>query len=510
MVGQISVFPDVGAAFFGSYRGARNQRLQESAMRAEMAAAQAERQRQAQARDAFARLQGPNQRIERANDSTSFGAGSTPFTQERVTQQGLTPEQRSREEQRLAQADPNAFMAHRQSQAGPEVDLSDIYDVQASRVQANPENMETAVTNAVNVAASRGVQIAPQQAYAEIQGRVGAPEEAELTSSIREYEYAQDQGYQGTYQQWIAARAAAGRAQTTIHSGDSGVRPIRILTDAERQEAGLGAGVWEAYVDSQDNTRVRQIGGGSNGSGGGSGTPTVGGDVLDELTSQVDRRVIDMDTAVGRYVEMSRESGNTEASPEYARLAISHGLNNEAIGIEQANTMARHTFDADRAVMRQLQALDEIYEISADYGPFSSGLASNFAFVRGTPPSRVRSFLENVTSQEIIDQLQAMREYAQSIGERGSGFGQLTQNEIRVMEAMQTLLTDNMPPEQLRSQTEAFARELHFARSERMRAMEQFMPEVYSEFTAIENRFNNFRSPGNEGDETNYDTWERF
>ena len=59
MVGVISQFPQVGANFMGAYRDARQARLAEAAARAQMAAAQAERERQAQTRASFNRLVNP-------------------------------------------------------------------------------------------------------------------------------------------------------------------------------------------------------------------------------------------------------------------------------------------------------------------------------------------------------------------------------------------------------------------------------------------------------------------
>jgi len=175
MVGQISVFPDVGAAFFGSYRGARNQRLQESAMRAEMAAAQAERQRQAQAREAFARLQGPDQRIEQvqldpfqratnriggALDEAGIGYGEMPrigYDEQRITP-GLTPQQRALEEQRLAQNDPNLLMAYRQSRQGPEIPDS-VYQDLGAAVARGDIPVEGAVARLTNAGVSQDTAI---------------------------------------------------------------------------------------------------------------------------------------------------------------------------------------------------------------------------------------------------------------------------------------------------------------------------------------------------------------
>jgi len=216
MVGQISVFPDVGGAFFGSYRQARSQRLQEAAMRAEMAAAQADRQRQSQARDAFARLQGPDQRTETVTDSTSFGPSLIGYSQNRVTRQGLTPEQRTREEQRLAQADPDGFMAYNERRnARPDLSAySHIFEALPLQLEdaETDEERQQIVARASRVVNSNGQILSPQQivetAYAGY-----APQEPEATSGIREYEYARSQGYQGTYQQYRAELAAAGRSR---------------------------------------------------------------------------------------------------------------------------------------------------------------------------------------------------------------------------------------------------------------------------------------------------------
>lgn len=176
MVGQISVFPDVGGAFFGSYRQARSQRLQEAAMRAEMAAAQADRQRQAQARESFARLQGPDQvtapdrvgqtiglmgtRLREAGiDAPDIGAPT-----QRVVREGLTPEQRAREEQRLAQANPELYSGYRQSQARPGVDIPEgVYENLGAAVARGDISAEGAVARLTNA----GV---PQQ---EAVGRLG-------------------------------------------------------------------------------------------------------------------------------------------------------------------------------------------------------------------------------------------------------------------------------------------------------------------------------------------------
>lgn len=84
MVGVVSQFPMVGASFMGAYRDARQNRLAEAAARAEMAAREADRRRQEEARQAFGRLTSPAPAIG-FDTGVAQGAVST-YTPERQQQ----------------------------------------------------------------------------------------------------------------------------------------------------------------------------------------------------------------------------------------------------------------------------------------------------------------------------------------------------------------------------------------------------------------------------------------
>jgi len=512
MVGQISVFPDVGAAFFGSYRGARNQRLQESAMRAEMAAAQAERQRQSQAREAFARLQGPDQRIEQvqldpfqratnriggALDEAGIGGPRIGYDEQRITP-GLTPEQRSFEEQRLAQADPNSFMAYRQTRQGPEArDYSGILEALPQQLEGaqSEEEAQRVVTRAWNVARGYGYQGSPQDLLSEAQA-LYVPEGPEQTNRYRQ---AVEAGLQPGTQPFQDYMLQQGQFASSAPSTNITI-PGQVVDLDRRTGAQLGGEEAGYRPDATYEQRLARVGGQTvrsweevDGGDAGAPTPSVGGDMFDAAVERVAGGEA-VGGVVSDLVRLSQEraaAGQGEAiSPELAEYEIRARQIPEAERNPQAaRVIAQQNFANNQTAARQMRAAGLAQEVIDEYGNLASGLGSNLSFIRGLPADQVEVYLRSITSPMIINQLTAMREYAQSIGERGSGFGQLTQNEIAIIQAAQSLLDARLPPEQLRSELERTIRELSDVRAEREYVMQQDMPDVYAEYIRRQERY---------------------
>lgn len=488
MVAPISVFPDVGAAFFGSYRGARNQRLQESAMRAEMAAAQAERQRQSQAREAFARLQGPDQRIEQVAGSTNFGPSPVEFTQDRITRQGLTPEQRALEEQRLAQNDPNLLMAYRQTRQpseGPDLSAySHILEALPAQLEAaeSDEQRQQIIARADRVINSNGQILSPQQildtAYAGY-----APQEPEDTSAIREYQFAVNQGYQGTFQQYQTEQAAAARSQTVINPS-AGPEDIQVVPQEIVESMGLPPGAYVWRRDAQGNVIPSPI----QAPGGRSGRGPAPSFVEDEIYSNAISRLDNGDdyySVVDDIVSLSEERAAAGQGRPVSRTLAEAELRArrappERMAPRDAATVAEGYYQSAQQIERQLRAVNASQEILDEWGNLASGLGANLAFIRGTPADNLETFFRGITSPMIIDELQALRARAQAMGERGSGFGQLTQNEIAIILQAQTLLDAGLPADDLARELRILGAELVDARAETDYYVQTYMPEVYS------------------------------
>jgi hypothetical protein len=76
------------------------------------------------------------------------------------------------------------------------------------------------------------------------QQRATSPGTDGRTSSIKEYQFAQEQGYQGSYQQWVNEKAAAGRnsVNVSVNSGMNGVEGINFVSAADKERLNLPQG----------------------------------------------------------------------------------------------------------------------------------------------------------------------------------------------------------------------------------------------------------------------------
>lgn len=175
MVAPISVFPDVGNAFFGSYRGARQARLQEQAMRAQMAALRADRERESRARGAFAELVAPPT-PELTVDNTAVESRLFGMPRLGAETRGLDPSRRSELERTLASSDPSLYSAARQMRAGPEIP-EEVYENLGAAVARGDISAEGAVSRLV----SNGV---PQQEASARLGMYVVPSRPEISRVI--------------------------------------------------------------------------------------------------------------------------------------------------------------------------------------------------------------------------------------------------------------------------------------------------------------------------------------
>lgn len=119
-------------------------------------------------------------------------------------------------------------------------ELSSGYNQQKQAFEADPANkgkqyqMPDAVTrwgDQINAMIQSGDPILQQNALQQLgayqQRATAVAQGAEAPSSVREYQFAQQQGYQGSYQDWIRAKAEAGRSSVNV-AVNQGEKPISI------------------------------------------------------------------------------------------------------------------------------------------------------------------------------------------------------------------------------------------------------------------------------------------
>lgn len=84
-------------------------------------------------------------------------------------------------------------------------------------------------------------------------------------------------------------------------------------------------------------------------------------------------------------------------------------------------------------------------------GAMSAGLAGMTRGIPGMPSHNLDMILEPVRSAIAIDRLEAMRQKAQEMGQKGSGFGQLTEKELSLLINNWRSLVVTQDPDQLKA-----------------------------------------------------------
>jgi len=191
---QISVFAQPGLAFMGAAQSARENRLATAALEAEQATEQAQQRIRQQAFQALQTGQADPAQV--AANLASMGLREDAALVANITR--TQQDAAARRDQMIAEG---LSSAARVAAQGPE----------------QFENTASAFAQEYNIP----VEQARERLRRTMQ--LTPPTQQNLPASIREYEYARSQGETRSFNDWEAARRAAGRAQTNVNvSGPTG------------------------------------------------------------------------------------------------------------------------------------------------------------------------------------------------------------------------------------------------------------------------------------------------
>lgn len=127
----------------------------------------------------------------------------------------------------------------------------------------------------------------------------------------------------------------------------------------------------------------------------------------------------------------------------------------------------------------QIEDLERALELSNIPGAVGPGSGATGA-IAGSPAAEIRALLASVTGNIALERLEQMRAMAAEQGQRGSGLGQVTEREIKILEAARGALSQDLSPEQFRRSATRILGQLRQERAERMRILQQDFPEVYA------------------------------
>lgn len=145
-----------------------------------------------------------------------------------------------------------------------------------------------------------------------------------------------------------------------------------------------------------------------------------------------------------------RNKGTLDAVAARAKAKAGAGGADDPVGIAEAGLL-----DATDKIGVLDGALNSV-------GWLSAGPAANLGFIKGLPAYDLDAELEPVRASLAFGKLEEMRQKAAALGQKGSGLGQVTEREIRLLMSEKVNLDPGQTPGQLRKQI-AKARD-HFAR----------------------------------------------
>lgn len=109
--------------------------------------------------------------------------------------------------------------------------------------------------------------------------------------------------------------------------------------------------------------------------------------------------------------------------------------------------------DPRAAFETQLAHLEDLAGVADEAQKRSSGMntgyMANLGFIKGSPASRLDEYLTPLRSEEALSKLSELRTYAASLGQKGSGLGQVTEREIMLLQGARRSLELAQGEEQL-------------------------------------------------------------